>query len=379
MSDSVINATNIYAIPCVNAQVHDERISNLSLNLMLEDILPSNTSYSVDDTISIDMVNVIHDLPVLSVPNMADPFISFTLLDDNPNNHSSLNHSAIPFNPLALAPNPNKLLVRGGLCNTRKLNTDQDIMATLLIFSIIIALLLFCFIVKDVYLKFSPRVNIFNSIQIGINYEIPIIIVNNEDDYVDIDYTFIAHPEPNLNPLAAPFHPMTSQNLYNNISNVNDVYSILNDIRVKNIHRVIISHLNINSIRNKFVALSDMVKNKIDIMLISETKLDTSFPNSQFHIDGFSPPYRADRTNRGGGLLLYVRNDIPSKELRTILIPTDKECIFIEINLFKKKWLICGFYNPHKNQIGDHISFLSKSLDYYLSYYDNIIILGDFN
>ena len=52
---------------------------------------------------------------------------------------------------------------------------------------------------------------------------------------------------------------------------------------------------------------------------------------------------------------------------------------FIEINLLKKKWLICDFYNPHKTQILKHISFLSKSLDYYLSYYDNIIILGDFN
>ena len=53
-------------------------------------------------------------------------------------------------------------------------------------------------------------------------------------------------------------------------------------------------------------------------------------------------------------------------------MPTDNECIFIEINLFKKKWLICGFYNPHKTQILKHV------LDYYLSY-DNIIILGDCN
>ena len=60
-------------------------------------------------------------------------------------------------------------------------------------------------------------------------------------------------------------------------------------------------------------------------------------------------------------------------------MPTDNECIFVEINLFKKEWLIRGFYNPHKTQILKHISFLSKSLDYYLSYYDNIIILGGIN
>ena len=39
----------------------------------------------------------------------------------------------------------------------------------------------------------------------------------------------------------------------------------------------------------------------------------------------------------------------------------------------------CGFYNPHKTQILKHVSFLNKSLDYFLSYNDNIIILGDFN
>ena len=108
--------------------------------------------------------------------------------------------------------------------------------------------------------------------------------------------------------------------------------------------------------------LSDIVKNKIVIIIISETKLDTSFPNSLFHIVGFLfHIYRTDRTNRGGCLLLYGKNDIPSKGLRAILIPADEECIFIEINLFKKKWPICGFYNPRKEQIENQILFLSKS------------------
>ena len=79
----------------------------------------------------------------------------------------------------------------------------------------------------------------------------------------------------------------------------------------------------------------------------------------------------------GGGIILYVRDDIPSKELKTISLSKDKEYIFIEINLYKKKWLIVGFYNPCKNQIKNQTIFLSKNLDYYL--YDNIIILVDFN
>ena len=195
----------------------------------------------------------------------------------------------------------------------------------------------------------------------------------HQEMIISIDKVWLSYSP--KSPLAVPFSPLVTWRL----SYTNDVYSTLHDIRVKNVHRVIVSHININSIRNKIVALSDIIKENIDVLLVSETKLDISFPNSLFHIDGYSPPYRKDRSNNGGGLILYVRNDIPSKELRHICIPIDKECIFIEINLFKRKWLICGFYNPHKNQIDTQLSFLSECLDYYLSYYDNIIILGDFN
>ena len=47
--------------------------------------------------------------------------------------------------------------------------------------------------------------------------------------------------------------------------------------------------------------------------MISQTKLDPSFPTGQLHIHGFSEPYRFDRNGNGGGILLYIREDIPSK------------------------------------------------------------------
>ena len=43
------------------------------------------------------------------------------------------------------------------------------------------------------------------------------------------------------------------------------------------------------------------------------------------------------------------------------------------------KWLLCCSYNPHKNNISNHISHLSKSLDSCISHYDHILFLGDFN
>ena len=47
--------------------------------------------------------------------------------------------------------------------------------------------------------------------------------------------------------------------------------------------------------------------------MVSETKLDESFPPGQFLLDGYSVPFRFDRDGNGSGILLYVREDIPSK------------------------------------------------------------------
>ena len=48
------------------------------------------------------------------------------------------------------------------------------------------------------------------------------------------------------------------------------------------------------------------VKGKIDILMISKTKNDESFPNGNFIIEGFSTPYRLDRDSKGGGGLFYM-------------------------------------------------------------------------
>ena len=50
-----------------------------------------------------------------------------------------------------------------------------------------------------------------------------------------------------------------------------------------------------------------MIKDNVDILLTSETKIDSSFPTAQFHIDGYII-YRCDRNENGGGLLLYIRD-----------------------------------------------------------------------
>ena len=142
-------------------------------------------------------------------------------------------------------------------------------------------------------------------------------------------------------------------------------------------NKLIFAHLNINSIRNKFEFLAEQIKGKIDILMISETKIDESFPQGNFLIDGFSSPYRLDRDSKGGGIMLYVREDIPSNFLASDNKPI--ESLYVELNLQNVKMLINCSYNPHKAEIGNHLAALNSFLDVNSTKYEKILILGDFN
>ena len=114
---------------------------------------------------------------------------------------------------------------------------------------------------------------------------------------------------------------------------------------------LIFAQININSIRNKFEFVASQIINNVDVLLVSETKLDYSFPTAQFLLDGFSKPYRLDRCSNGGGILLYVKDYISSRLLTNHRLPNNVECLFTEINIRNKKWLLCCSYNPHRNNI----------------------------
>ena len=87
----------------------------------------------------------------------------------------------------------------------------------------------------------------------------------------------------------------------------------LKALRLSNVDHIMVAQINVNSIRNKFDALMTGIQNKVDILLTPETKLDETFPTRQFSIEGFTSPYRLDRNGFGGGLLAYIREDIPKQ------------------------------------------------------------------
>ena len=83
-----------------------------------------------------------------------------------------------------------------------------------------------------------------------------------------------------------------SANLLSKPLNEESTYDIreLKHPRNENPYRVIIGHININSIRNTFESLVKHVDNNLDILMVSETKIDDTFPESQFLIEGFRHP-----------------------------------------------------------------------------------------
>ena len=123
--------------------------------------------------------------------------------------------------------------------------------------------------------------------------------------------------------------------------------------------------------------LSILMKNKVGILTIAETKIDESFPSDQFLIDNYKIPYRLDKTKTSGGLLVYVLQDIPSKLLNNFPIPNDFQAIPFEISLKSQKWLIVSVYNPDKNNGNIFLENLTTLLDFYLRNYESCVIIGD--
>ena len=109
-------------------------------------------------------------------------------------------------------------------------------------------------------------------------------------------------------------------------------------------------------------SLRKLITNKVDILLNSETKLDSSFFLNEFHVDGFATSYRPDRNQDGGDLMLYIREDIPSKSWAEIKIDNEIENIFIEIKAWSKNWLVSDSCNPKWSHFKNHLQEIEKGL-----------------
>ena len=147
----------------------------------------------------------------------------------------------------------------------------------------------------------------------------------------------------------------------------------MKDIRKKNLRNINIGKLNINSLRNKFDLLAEQIQGTIKVLVISEIKLDESFPVGQFRIPGYTSPFRLNRDQHDGGYVVFIREDIPAKFLSADSKPI--EGLYIELNFHKRKWLLSYTYNTYRNNIMSHLDASRRKLDLYLSEYKHVTLL----
>ncbi len=145
---------------------------------------------------------------------------------------------------------------------------------------------------------------------------------------------------------------------------------------------------NAQSLNNKFEEAEVIFnQNQIDIGVVTESWFSTNIPENQLNIPNYNLHSKPRTGKGGGGVALYVKEDIPSTPFEDITVPPELECMWIKI---RPKRLprhisciaVCVVYittkSPHQDLLANH---LMESVDYLRAKYPEIglLILGDFN
>ena len=137
-----------------------------------------------------------------------------------------------------------------------------------------------------------------------------------------------------------------------------------------------IIHSNIRSVRNKL----DYIKEQFldfNIICLTETHLDRSVPTESLLFENFDSPYRKDRTNHGGGVMLYISDGLLHKRRPELETYCD-ESIWVEVRARNESFLLGLFYSP-RTADANFFEGLNRNIEKAQEISPNIIILGDLN
>ena len=109
-----------------------------------------------------------------------------------------------------------------------------------------------------------------------------------------------------------------------------------------------------------------------NIICVTETWLTDQLSNTEILPTNYTL-FRNDRHSRGGGVLIAVSNDVPS---RLITCHTDIELLSVEINLSPKLLVVCLYIPPNCSYDYQHKVLTSLQL---LPTDCDVILTGDFN
>ena len=142
-------------------------------------------------------------------------------------------------------------------------------------------------------------------------------------------------------------------------------------------HSVSGLHCYIRSICNKFEYIKDKFCD-FECLYLTETRFENNIVNADICLTtDFSIPYRKDRTNNDGGILVYINSYLIHK-IRSDLEFFWEESLWVEIKIYNQQYLLGTFYSP-KPQYQQYFDALDRNIEKAMEISDSIIILGDLN
>ncbi|XP_075162651.1 uncharacterized protein LOC142235284 [Haematobia irritans] len=147
-------------------------------------------------------------------------------------------------------------------------------------------------------------------------------------------------------------------------------------ILAKQCHGFNVCHLNAQSLTKKIDEFRHLFENsKIDIVCVSETWFTSSVADAQVKVDGYKI-VRNDRSSHGGGVAVYVKNNVAFKVVKQSQPDERIEYVLIEIKHNGKNALVGAVYRPNSRINFDNFM---HEISLVTTCYDDVILAGDYN
>ena len=112
-------------------------------------------------------------------------------------------------------------------------------------------------------------------------------------------------------------------------------------------------------------------------MCVGKSKIDSTLQNSLLYLEKFKHPIRLDVSSRSGGLLLYTRDTLSTRQINCSLKPDIMYCYGTKMQT--RNWLVLYIYRNPKQDLKYFLDELTNLIDLYSGKFENLLILGDFN
>ena len=206
----------------------------------------------------------------------------------------------------------------------------------------------------------------------------PQLISDSDDFNVDLDTS-------NVNSLTDCDNETTHNNIYTCKYLTDDEFNLhyYPNGSTSNPKVFSLIHLNVRSLQSKFMSLENLVynlKEKFDVIAISETWFTNDTPHSLFNLDGYSLYYASRKNRQGGGVALYISNCLSCKSIRVYCTENMFESIFIELSSGKSSGILVScVYRMPGSCINSFCNELRQILQAEIKPKQKNFLCGDYN